>query len=84
MTKRSAPTDETRANLVNALAAIYNDCGPDLGWADKTPSQAEFVDVLRDLLASTGESHNLTANDMDAWHALSNAAKRKLCLEVGP
>jgi hypothetical protein len=38
------------------LSDLYNECGPDLGWAEKTPSLREMECVLFDLAASRGDT----------------------------
>jgi hypothetical protein len=69
-----------RAASIEAVASdAYNECGFDLGWAERAPSNAEFVDVMRDLIRD-----RLDKVDLAVWDAMSYADKRRLILRVGP
>lgn len=80
----------TAKRLREALSDLYNACGPDLGWSQRTPTNAEFVDVLSDLFASTNggvslyDAPSLVDGDVETFAALDRDARRKLILEVGP
>lgn len=76
-------TEEQHYKFRDTLSDIYNQCGPDLGWVDKAPEVDEFVDVLIDLLASSGLD-TLTNKEINVWRGLTIAQKRALCLEIGP
>jgi hypothetical protein len=74
----------TYRRLRDALSDVYQTIGPDLGWVEDTPSDEEFVDVLRDQLWNFTEEFGVTDADMKAWQTLTPELKRLLILEVGP
>lgn len=76
--------DARNRRFRNAIRTTYNAVGHDMGWVgfnDEAPDDDEFVDVMCDLIDVHGE---LSKEDRAAWHALSYAERRKLCLDVGP
>lgn len=77
--------DEFVGKAQDVVYRTYNDIGPDSGWVDKTPSKAVFVDVMIDQFRNTNEAAGImTDAEVDRFHALSMAAKRKIILSVGP
>lgn len=78
---RDVVSDALDREVKNAMHDAYHECGPDLGWVDKVPSNAEFADVVRDLVAS----RQVLGAAAAAWFAaMSRSKKRKLALAVGP
>lgn len=69
------------ARIRDGLSRVYNAVGPDLGWTTKTPGKGEFADVLCEFV----EVHaGLSREDRNVWSNMSAAARRALCLSVGP
>lgn len=60
-------------HLAGAIRDIYQECGPDLGWGDRTPSKAEFRSVMRDLLCS-----KLSRQMLAEWDAMTKTAQNAL------
>ena len=70
-------TQAQERDIIDALNDLYQGCGADLGWAERSPEDDEFVDVLSDLYAQQ-------RGTADVWFTLPRAEKRRLCLKVGP
>lgn len=82
MPKHKPLAPDVRKRFVDAARRIYNSIGYDVGWADKTPTKSEFVDVISDQI--DGPHGMLSKNDIEDWYSLSFAEKRRIILEVGP
>lgn len=59
------------------LADLYNECGPDLGWDDRTPSLREMEDVLFDLACSRADAKMRMMIDL-----LTKAQRHAICSRV--
>jgi hypothetical protein len=68
--------------VADCISEIYQGSGHDL-WGEKTPSKAEYVCVMLDLVAQR-ESEDLTPDEYAAWNRLSDRARRQVALLVGP
>lgn len=79
--KRVALTPEQRDRFRQAARRVYNATAGDL-WGESIPSDAEFVDVIGDLMTRT--SSGLSQDEQELWQALSAVQCRKIILEVGP
>lgn len=76
-------------DLRDAIYNCYQSIGHDLGWNDKTPSDDEFADVMIDRVEDWDtmkprDERYLSDVQWQAFHHLSYAEKRAVCLEVGP
>lgn len=76
-------TEAYGARAKEALSQVYNGSGHDI-WGDRTPSDAEFVDVLCDLFEPHALGLGMSHADVRLFWALPRAQKRAMCLEVGP
>ncbi len=78
--KKKTLTDEERRAYEDAASDVYNAIGYDMGWTLKTPSKAEFVDVIIDQM--DGPHSGLTNAQVDAFRSLSRAEKTRIILKA--
>lgn len=59
------------------IGDLYHDCGPDLGWTEKTPSLREMESVLFDLACSRADAKQRAAIDL-----LTKTQRTAICQRV--
>jgi hypothetical protein len=78
-------TDEQRKRFIDSAHDTLDAIGYDCGWAERTPSKSEFLDVMLDILYDGIHVRKPWTNEeRELWHSLSNAEQRRIVFAVGP